>query len=419
LTRTITPLVAILLAGACDDPTIPTAPTEDTAPLPQVIACRAEVAAGTVLCQGLQSDPVPGLSLSVIVGNPHVRLASDNVSYDGSAVFQADVTVQNLIGQALGTTDGTTLDPEGVRVFFHEGPSVTGGDGIVTVANASGTATFILTEQPYFQYDEMLDTDDISSPMMWRWNVPSSVLTFNFAVYVWANVQYDDGWVDVSPEQPVVGIGLTETLDAVVRDRIGRPVTGRTVTWSSLVPGVADVDPGTGEVSGVAEGTSTVCASSSGPEADGCVTVTVKPVVYVRTLAAPVSPSVGGTSDIALQLDVTQISEPLTSMVGDVTWTGSLLDYLDDAAGTIWDLLFSNETPAGTLKFSAISAAGLTGDVLDALTFSVQGLSEGCSDFTPTLTELTAIDPVTFESINLLERAIIITEPVNVCVVTP
>jgi hypothetical protein len=329
------------------------------------------------------------------------------------------VTVQNLIGQALGTTDGSSLHADGVRVFFHTGPSVTSGTGTVTVSNASGTGTFTGSNQPYHQYDEILATGEVSQAKTWTWDVDPTVVTFEFTVYVWAPIQYDDGWVDVSPVDPEVGIGLTETLSAVVRNRVGLAVSGPTVTWSSSAPSIAEVDPGTGEVTGMAEGTSTVCASSSGPEADGCVAVTVKPAVVVRTLAAPEGPAVGGTSDITLQLDVTQIPEPVTSAVGDVTWSASLLDYRDDAAGTIWDLFLSNETPAGTLKFSGVSASGLTGDVLTALTFSVEGLATGCTQLVPTLTELKAIDPVTFEAIDLLARALIITEPVTVCVVTP
>ncbi|MGD2215566.1 MAG: hypothetical protein PVJ64_02370 [Gemmatimonadales bacterium] len=46
----------------------------------------------------------------------------------------------------------------------------------------------------------------------------------------------------------------------------------------------------------------------------------------------------GGTSGITLQLDVTQIPEPLPNVRGDATWNLSLLDYLDDASGpAIWD----------------------------------------------------------------------------------
>ncbi|MGD2215563.1 MAG: Ig-like domain-containing protein [Gemmatimonadales bacterium] len=411
------------VTGCRDGPTsaVPASEPEQSV---YAIPCLADVSNLGLRCGAATTDPQAGASLAggeIIVGEQgvYVLLESSNVSYDGSQVFQADVTLQNLIGQKLGTRDGTTLATEGIRIFFHTGPDVTSGSGSVVVSNADGTADFTGSNQPYHQYDEILAPDQVSQAKTWTWDVEPSVMTFQFTVYVWAPIQYENGWVDVSPTDPEVGIGLTEMLSAVVRNRLGQEVNGRTVTWSSSDPSIADVDPSTGELSGVAEGTCTVCASSSGPEADGCVTVTVKPVVYVRTLADPENPAVGATSGITLELDVTQISEPLISMVGDVTWDASLLDYLDDASGSIWDLLVANEDPPGTLAFSAASALGVSGDVLSALTFTVEALAQNCTDLMPTLTELAAIDPVTFETIDLLQRAIIITEPVNVCVVAP
>jgi hypothetical protein len=155
-----------------------------------VIACRADLVAGSMTCDHPSIDPAPGLALAVTLGGQgtYVRLTSSNVSYDGHKVFQADVTVQNLIGQPLGTTDGTTLDPAGVRVFFHTGPTVTGGSGNVAVANADGTGTFTGTKQPYFQYNQVLATGGTSAPRTWQWNLNGGVTTFAFEVYVTAEV---------------------------------------------------------------------------------------------------------------------------------------------------------------------------------------------------------------------------------------
>jgi len=111
-----------------------------------------------------------------------VQLASDNVSYDGSDVFQADVTVKNLVAQPMGTPDGTTVT--GLKVFFHSGPTVTGGTGSVTVSNADGTGTFTGSAQPYFEYDEILHTNDVSAAKTWQWSVSPTVTTFDFSVYV-------------------------------------------------------------------------------------------------------------------------------------------------------------------------------------------------------------------------------------------
>jgi hypothetical protein len=83
----------------------------------------------------------------------------------------------------MGTPDGTTVT--GIKVFFHSGPTVTSGDGTVSVANADGTGTFTASEpQPYFEYSTILQENEVSVAKTWLWSVPSSVETFEFSVYV-------------------------------------------------------------------------------------------------------------------------------------------------------------------------------------------------------------------------------------------
>jgi PKD repeat protein len=202
------------LMRTIDDAFVPTAPIEDTPLFPHVITCRAEVAAGSVSCQGLSSDPVPGLSLSVIVGGQgtYVQLASDNVSYDGSDVFQADVTVENLIAQPLGTPDGTTVT--GIKVFFHSGPTVTSGGGTVDVSNADGTGTFTASQpQPYFEYNTILQTNEVSAAKTWQWSVSPGVETFEFSVYVSTDIPVAPGEWEATPT-PAFG-----TADFTVNDQ--------------------------------------------------------------------------------------------------------------------------------------------------------------------------------------------------------
>ncbi len=129
-------------------------------------------------------------STELILGGQgmYVQLRSSNVSYDASTqIFRADVTVQNLTALNLGTPDGSTVT--GVKVFFHSGPTVTSGAGTVTVANADGTGTFTGTDQPYFLYNEILPTGQVSSGKTWQWSVPSTVAFFTFQVLVDAAVQ--------------------------------------------------------------------------------------------------------------------------------------------------------------------------------------------------------------------------------------
>jgi len=115
----------------------------------------------------------------------NVVLASDSVRYDSAAgLFSVNVTVSNLYPMPLGTADGVTVDPGGVRVFFQSGPVSTSGPGAVTVTNADGTGTFTGTEQVYFEYAQIVLTDATSAARTWTFGVPDSVASFSFAVYV-------------------------------------------------------------------------------------------------------------------------------------------------------------------------------------------------------------------------------------------
>ncbi|HEX7050817.1 MAG TPA: Ig-like domain-containing protein [Longimicrobiales bacterium] len=318
LTRFAAALLALplLLVGCGAEreatPLEPGAPGAPAATPAGALVCTADARAGTLSC----ATPEPALgagargALTLGGQNVYVRLASTNVCYeeacsggtDGSGIFQADVTVQNLIGQTLATTDGVTGHPDGVRVFFAEGPVVTntmdGQPGTAEVANATGVATFTGTNQPYLQYggngpsgprsdlgaDGLLLPDETSAPRLWQWQLSPNVLEFTFAVYVWGEVQYPDGWIDVTPAvdtlipgDPVDG---TATLTATVRDMLGRTLTGGAVTWTSSDPAVATVaatDATTAEVTAVAPGTATITATDG--TRSGTTTVVVGPAL--------------------------------------------------------------------------------------------------------------------------------------------
>jgi hypothetical protein len=112
------------------------------------------------------------------------------VSYNsGTEIFQFDVTVQNLMKEALGTPDGTVADPEGIQVFFSAGPTVTGGTGTATVANADGTGTFTNTNQPYFAYHQILTKDQVTSAKTWQLNMPATATNFTFTLFVESEIQ--------------------------------------------------------------------------------------------------------------------------------------------------------------------------------------------------------------------------------------
>src|SRR5690606_23118638 len=110
----------------------------------------------------------------------------------GSQVFSADISIRNLLDQTLGSSDGSTRDPNGVRIFFVSAPGVTDGSGSVTVKNAEGRGDFSGTDQPYFQYDQALTPGGRSLPRTWEWEVPGTVEKFTFLVGVDAKLA-DEG----------------------------------------------------------------------------------------------------------------------------------------------------------------------------------------------------------------------------------
>jgi WD40-like Beta Propeller Repeat len=184
------PFAALAISAACSDgPVSSGTPPVPTPPAPPgalaAVSCQANVRGGTVSCAG---GSVGGALGDRIIGgqNQLVRLASSNVLYDSVAqVFRADITVQNLLVQRLGT-DGSAV--QGVKVFFHGAATATSGKGTVIVSNADGEGLFTGSGQPYFEYTGSLGYGETSAPKRWEWSVPRSVGSFSFTLYVSAPV---------------------------------------------------------------------------------------------------------------------------------------------------------------------------------------------------------------------------------------
>lgn len=182
-----------VLSSACTDrlPTVDAVPPPDGEQVRAGIACTVAVDAGEVRCEPLSGG---GGVQNVILGGQgtYVRLVSSGLAYDSVArVFSMDVTVQNLLAQHMGTPDGTTVT--GVKVFFERLPAATGGSGDVTVANADGRGGFTGLDQPYFEYPEILEGRGSTQPRSWRFNVPTTVSSFGFAVYVDTRLPSEQG----------------------------------------------------------------------------------------------------------------------------------------------------------------------------------------------------------------------------------
>jgi len=186
--------IGAVVLGACSD-SQPVAPRAPQPVLPantiQAFECTATTA-GTMSCNA--PSPTTGGALGNVMGGQDVylKLTSQNASYDsGTGIFSVDVTIQNLMNEAMGTVDGSTPAPDGIMVFFHQEPVATTGSGAVSVDNADGTAFFTGPDQAYHRYTEVLDKDEVSSTKTWRFAMDNTVESFRFTVLVQAEMQYD------------------------------------------------------------------------------------------------------------------------------------------------------------------------------------------------------------------------------------
>lgn len=343
-------LCAAAMAGCDDAPTAPGSAGPPTVPMATpvklaAVTCLADVREASVRCG--PTPPGTGASTDILMGGQgkNVQITSSNIVVtdvaDAAAqdTFAFQVTVQNLIPQTLGTSNGVTADAGGVRVFFDEGPVATEGTGGVDVANADGVDAFTASSQPYFRYAQMLATGATSSAKVWKLVYDPGVTHFSFRVFVAAAVQYPDGWVDVSQSGMTVAPGGSGQLAATVRTATGAVVDAETPAWSSTVPGVATVDAA-GMVSAVCGGTTVVSASTATRPARTTALVTVpvpftgfSPDAYAGegstvNVGAPLTASFAGcVSPAAGTLSVRGAQSGGLRLGGSVSAGGSTVSY--------------------------------------------------------------------------------------------
>src|SRR5205823_8017698 len=82
--------------------------------------------------------------------------------------------------------------------------------------------------------------------------------------------------ISVSPSAPSVNIGATVQLSATARDAGGNVLTGRAFTWASGNNSIASVNS-SGQVTGVAAGSTSITATNGAISGTANVTVTVPP----------------------------------------------------------------------------------------------------------------------------------------------
>ena len=127
--------------------------------------------------------------------------------------------------------------------------------------------------------------------------------------------------VTVSPASASVAVGQTVQLAATPKDANGNALSGRTVTWASSNGSVGGVD-GSGLVTGVVAGSTTITATSEGQSGTSAVTVTAAPVPVASVTVSPATAAVfvGQTT----QLTATPKDVNGNTLTGrTITWASS------------------------------------------------------------------------------------------------
>ncbi len=158
--------------------------------------------------------------------------------------------------------------------------------------------------------------------------------------------------VTVSPDQATVDVGSTTQLDATVLNGRGETMT-TSVTWSSSVETVATTN-GSGLVTGVAEGTTTITASAGGKSDTSVITV--------NDPFPPDQPS-------------NVVATPVSNTQVQVTWTDNSNnedDFRVDREAVVGPVSGTDEEPA-----RVYTEVGTVGP--DVTTFSDTGLESGAA----------------------------------------
>ncbi len=80
--------------------------------------------------------------------------------------------------------------------------------------------------------------------------------------------------IQVIPSSPIIfALGATQPFTAVAKDADGTPVLGKTFTWSSSDTNVATIDASSGIATAVANGSTSITATTDGVSGTASLTV--------------------------------------------------------------------------------------------------------------------------------------------------
>lgn len=348
-------LTGLFVAVSCSDAGNPLEPGPRPRPGPvdalQVLQCAVNIPTATMQCAPPDASAGGAMGAGqMITGgqNKYVTLTASNFAPTASSL-EFDVTVQSLMRQALGTSDGVTPHANGVRVWFAE-DAVAQPTGSVTVDSMSGTGILLVNPQPYFQYDTILRTNETSTSKRWRFDFAGGATNITFKVYVVAEVQYPNGWVEVTPALDSLAPGETVDLNGIAYDARADSALppSQTLTWSSNNPDVASVDAGTGLVTADSAGVAVITATNGTQSGTATIVVNTDPVFVVDTFPAitnvtipePAPGVLQGASDGDGQT-VTVVPDTVTTSQGGTAWLNAdgSLEYLSKAGFSGEDMI--------------------------------------------------------------------------------
>lgn len=179
---------------------------------PVIGASAREAAALATTVRATDAAAAPSDAMDARFGGSDVfvRIVTSAAAYDAALeVLSLDLRVQNLLNQAIGTSDGQTAAADGVRVGLVNNPPVaTQGTGTITLTNADGTAAIAGPADPFLTYPGPVPSAATSGPRTWRFAMPSTVQAFEVRLLVLAPVPDESptafesppstSWTDVS-----------------------------------------------------------------------------------------------------------------------------------------------------------------------------------------------------------------------------
>ena len=333
-----------------------------------VVSATALVAGAVIACERLANPSGPGSTVSQLVVFPKVVTLQQDQLQDFMAVGFTPAGDTAQISVTWSVTGGTLVDTssQGGRHYAHYNGTACGSfkvagtshpgqksdTGNVTVTCAQPAVASVVVSPasatvPVGQTLQLTGTpeDANGNPLSGRtisWSSGSSAVaavngnglvtgaaagattitatsesTSGTAAVTVASVPVAS--VTVSPATVSLQPGQTQQLTATPKDASGNALSGRMVTWASGNTAVATVS-GSGLVSGVAAGSTTITATSEGKS--GGASVTVTPVGAAVTLV--------GAGDIAECGDATDDSTAaLLGRIGGTVFTAGDNAYPD------------------------------------------------------------------------------------------